>query len=283
MRAGARQAAPEHRQPADVRSTPNPTRGPLSTITFDRLLARTAGYDVRLARDAAGTVLAAKCTRTDSGPGRAEALRREHRYLCRARSPHVVAAAGLLETEHGPVLLTEYLGGGDLVSLRGFAARHWLGAARDVAAALRGLHAQGLAHRDVKARNVRFAADGRACLIDFGSAAPLGAPATAAGTTAAHAAPGAAARSVRAADDVHAFAVLVYELMAGRLPFGAEPGPAAAGSPAPLAPADGLEALAGLVTRVLSAEGDTIASESVQIGTFEHMIDSILQHGTVTR
>ncbi len=76
-----------------------------------------------------------------------------------------------------------------------------------------------LAHRDVKARNVLFDALGRARLIDFASALPLGVAAQSGGTTAAHARPGREA-IVAAADDAYAYAVLLYELFAGRLPYG---------------------------------------------------------------
>lgn len=264
MRAGARQPAPEHRHPSDARSTLS------STITFGRLLARTAGYEIRLARGAAGTVLAAKCVRPGAARSWAGALRREHAVLRRLDAANVVAASGLLEKRAGPILLLEHLGGGDLVSLRGFAPRHWLRSAREVAAGLAHVHARGFAHRDVKARNVRFAADGRACLIDFGSAAPLGAPARTAGTTAAHRRPG-AARTVEAADDVHAFAVLLYELMTGRLPRGIGPagGPAA---PDPIAAEGPVRELAALVMRTLTRPR---ACDNVAIDTFEGMIEAV--------
>src|SRR5262249_20221640 len=116
-------------------------------------------------------------------------------------------------------LALEYLPGGDLVALAGAHPRHWLWAARDVHAALEHVHACGYAHRDVKARNVLFDADGRARLIDFASALPLGARATNGGTTAAHRS-AARTATVSSADDTYAFAVLLYELVAGRLPYG---------------------------------------------------------------
>ncbi len=275
MRSGVRQAALEHGHPADVGSAPSSTRG--QRITFGRLLARTAGYEIRLARDAAGTVLAAKCVRAAARPAWAEALEREHAWLSRLRAPNIVATAGLIETRAGPALLLEHLGGGDLVSLAGFDARHWLGPVREVAAGLGYLHTHGIVHRDVKARNVRFAADGRACLIDFGSAADVGAQAGVAGTTAAHARRGVEPRRVTPADDVHAFAVLVYELMTGRLPYGPEPG-AAAEAPAPIAAAAGLDELAALVMRTLEGGRDR---EAGGMAAFERIIGATLDEQAV--
>lgn len=242
-------------------------------LIFGRLLARTAGHEIRLARDAAGTAFAAKSVRAGAGRTRVEALQREHAALARLCSPHVVASADLVHTAAGPCLLLEYLGGGDLLSLRGFEARHWLGAARDVAAGLGHMHACGLVHRDVKARNVRFAADGRACLIDLGSVAEIGTPAALGGTTAAHRRPGTAGRCVTPADDGHAFAVLLYELMTGRLPLGSEPGPDPA-RPAPIRAEPGLERLAGAVERALDPERRDVPED---IGIFRRMIESVMR------
>lgn len=269
MQAGVGQAAPDRGQPAHVRSTPSITRG--QRLHVERLLARTAGYEIRLTRDEAGTAYAAKSVRRGAHGAWAAALERERAALERVRAPNVVAAAGFVVTRLGPTLLLEHLGGGDLVSLRGFDARHWLRAARDAAAGLEALHARGLAHRDVKARHVRLAADGRARLIDLGSAAELGSAATRAGTTAAHRRPGAAPH-VTAADDAYAFAVLLYELMAGRLPFGAAPGSDAA-APAPLAPAPGLEPLAARVMRTLGSG----ASEPASVPELAAAIDAALR------
>jgi serine/threonine protein kinase len=139
-----------------------------------------------------------------------------------------------------------------------------------VLAALAYLHARGLAHRDIKARNVLFAADGTPRLIDFASARPFDAPAApGAGTTAAHV-PADFSGSGREADQF-AFAVLLFELLAGRLPFGVqgarrrgeEPPP----WPAPDAPSERLMAVAvaalgadGRVRGGLSAFADVIES-----------------------
>jgi serine/threonine protein kinase len=170
------------------------------------------------ATDAAGRSIALKFPRAGATqPGR---LAREHSMLAALAHPNVVATLGIVELPGTSALALEYLPGGDLVALLGAHPRHWIGAAREVCAALAFLHERGFVHRDVKARNVLFAADGRARLIDFAAVLPAGAPAGLGGTTAAHRVPTRMFEAAVPSDDVYAFAVLLYELLAGRLPYG---------------------------------------------------------------
>jgi len=218
------------------------------------------------ALDPRGRDVALKLPRAAPRPGAALAsLAREHELLASVKHPHIVATRGLVERGGVSGLVLEYLPGGDLVALAGAQPRHWLPAARALHAALAHLHARGYAHRDVKARNVLFDARGRARLIDFASALPLGAHAPSGGTTSAHR-PAALAATVTAAEDAYAFAVLLYELLAGRLPYGpAGRAVARAHSSAPVAPewplpgrpgADPVAgALAARVLEVLEADG----------------------------
>ena len=176
--------------------------------------------EVWRALDRRGHSVALKIPRSAVPAGEALVrLEREHEALAAAQHGSVVATHGVIEQRGACALALEYLPGGDLVALAGAHPRHWLRAARAVYGALAHLHARGYAHRDVKARNVLFDGRGRAKLIDFASALPLGVAARSGGTTAAH------QRSERdpivaAADDAYAYAVLLYELFAGRLPYG---------------------------------------------------------------
>ena len=144
-------------------------------------------------------------------------LRREYALLHRVSSPHLVTPFELVEADEGPELVLELLPNGDLVSLLGAPPRHWLPALRDVMAALNDLHRHGIAHGDVKARNVLFAVDQSARLIDLTSARAVDAPAARA--TAAYGVP-AGLETTAGAADCYALGVLTYELTTGRLPYG---------------------------------------------------------------
>jgi serine/threonine-protein kinase len=149
-------------------------------------------------------------------------LQREHDVLRTVGSPYLVAPLELIDCDGEAVLVLEYLPHGDLVPLLGAPPRQWLAAFGAVVAALAALEGHGLAHGDLKARNVLFASDGKARLADLTSARLLDAPAAAA--TAAYGLPALRGASARDAD-CFALAALLFELATARLPYG--PGGAA--------------------------------------------------------
>jgi serine/threonine protein kinase len=175
------------------------------------------------ARTADGRRVCVKALRSQwlSSPGARAWLRREHAWLAALRHPHVLQPFELIDTTHVMGLVTEYVGGGDMVSLAGADPQVWLPLARDLVSTLEYLHANGLVHRDVKSRNVMLDGAQRIRLIDFGSAAVIGTPASEHGTTAEHRLVSAAARLNTPATDLHAVAVLLHELCYGALPTAA--------------------------------------------------------------
>jgi serine/threonine protein kinase len=279
MRAGARLAAPERGPTRDAVRRAGGTVG--NELRLGARLGGGAAAQVWRARARSGEPVAVKLLRPEwrGRPGARELIRREHALLSRLRHPHVVAVRDLIDDDESTGLVYEFLGGGDLVSLAGAPPRHWLGAARDILSALAYVHAHGVVHRDLKARHVMFDAAGRARLIDFGSAAPLGRPATPAGTTAAHRRQ-AAASVTSADDDAYAFAVLAYELATGRLPFGPAPTAAdLAAGPAPWTCAEGGAALAELGQRVSDALSPAPRRRIGSIRDFMNVIDSVIARG----
>jgi serine/threonine protein kinase len=224
------------------------------------LVANGGSSQVWRATEAGGRVVALKMLKPElrERAGARASIAREHDLLRELAHPHVVATLGLVELDGTPALALEYLGGGDLASLAGAAPRHWLRAAADVGSALCFMHARGYVHRDIKARNVLFDSADRAKLIDFGSVLPTGTPAAHGGATAAHRPPRRRPGPVVPADDCYAFAALLYELLAARLPYGPSPTGTPAPPPSPLPPGAGpaLERLADLVLAALASAGN---------------------------
>ncbi len=278
MRAGVRPAAADQAPQRDGQRLPSQLSAGQRIgrrFRLDALLQRGAASEVWSATGPHGARVAIKLAKR-SVSGAAAALAREYRLLSGLSHPGIVGVLAFVDEPATPALVMELLAGGDLVSLAGAPPRHWLGAVAGVADALAYLHARGLVHRDVKARNVRFDTRARARLVDFGSAAPSGAEFVPGGTTPAHCRPGPDPELISAADDVYAFAVLIYELLSGRLPFGPDPkqaGARALGQPlAGAAAGSPLGRLQSLVLQTLVSAPDARLS----IGAFANVIESSL-------
>jgi serine/threonine protein kinase len=193
----------------------------------ETLLAETACCEIWLVErgDREAEVLKALRPSLRGRGGAEELLLREHRLLSQLALPGMVRSLGLAERAGAPALRLEYLPGGDLVPLAGMPKRHWIDAVSELCATLAGIHRAGVVHADIKARNVLFDASGHARLIDFGAAVASGAVLTGPGTAATRPPQGwLTDRRASPALDVWQLAVLLYELLSGRLPFGTEPG-----------------------------------------------------------
>ncbi len=156
--------------------------------------------------------------------GAARLIERESAFLRQAAHANVVEAIDVVTMPSGPGLVMEFLPGGDLVPLAGSHPKHWAGYVRNVVSALAHVHRCGLVHSDVKPRNVLLDDGGGAKLIDFGAAADLGSVRrTGSGTPAYQSEAQRVGAPADIADDIHALAVMTYELLCGRLPYGPEP------------------------------------------------------------
>jgi serine/threonine-protein kinase len=99
--------------------------------------------------------------------------------------------------------------------------------ATDVASGLAYAHGNGVVHRDLKPANILFDGEGRAKIADFGIAHVHGTDTltedgTVLGTAAYMSPEQVRGEGATAASDVYAFGILLYRMLAGRLPFESE-------------------------------------------------------------
>lgn len=199
---------------------------------FVRMLGAGSSGSVALARQTAldrlvaiKTVHAARYSEVEL-----RRLEREGRALARLQDERIVAVYALETIGDDLALVLEYAPSGDLRraldagSLQGPALR---AALDDVAGALAKAASVGVVHRDVKPANVLLGADGHAKLADFGIArlsAAAGAFRTGGSVvigTPLYIAPEQIDQPdvESPAADAYSFAVLAYEVLAGRPPF----------------------------------------------------------------
>ncbi len=192
------------------------------------------GWDVVLERPVAIKVIAHRFRHNQSYT---ERFLREARAVARWRHEHIVHIYYAGEEDGLYYLAMEYVDGSDLAQvLAAYRAERRLPPhgevvriGRDIASALDFAHDRGIIHRDVKPSNVLITAEGRVLLSDFGlvldrqegsSGEVLGSPG--------YVAPEQALRSASAVpqSDLYSLAVILYEMLVGRLPFD-DPSPTA--------------------------------------------------------
>ncbi len=186
-------------------------------------------YDRRLERPVAVKLIREELLEE---PGTRERLLREARSAARLHHPNTVAVFDVGEADGRPFVVMELIEGRSLDDrLRTEGKLEPTNAAAVVAAVLDGLaaaHARGLVHRDVKPSNVLLPDDGGVKLADFGIAADLGSSTSLTGSGQVVGSPRYLApervdgEAATAASDVYAAGIVLYELLAGRVPFAAD-------------------------------------------------------------
>ncbi|MFF2040893.1 protein kinase [Kitasatospora sp. NPDC058170] len=167
--------------------------------------------------------------------GFAERFHAEARVMAQLRHPGIV---GVYDYGHSPAdgrrsvgyLVMELIDGEPLSAVlerRGaLPVAETLRTALQVLEALEAAHASGVVHRDIKPANLMVRAD-RTVIADFGIARPgcdarLTVPGMVLGTAAYQAPEQASTGTVTASADLYALGVVLYECLAGRLPFDGE-------------------------------------------------------------
>src|ERR671936_42637 len=157
----------------------------------------------------------------------AERFRREAALQARLEHPNIVTVYETGESEEGLFLAMQFVEGTDLkrlIEAGDLSPEHALRILEQVAAALDAAHEGGLVHRDIKPQNVLVDGQGRAYLADFGLTKSSGSR----GITRTGAYLGSLdyvspeqvrGDEVTSATDRYAFASVLYEALAGEVPF----------------------------------------------------------------
>jgi tRNA A-37 threonylcarbamoyl transferase component Bud32 len=160
-----------------------------------------------------------------------ERFKREARSVAQLQHPNIVTVIDRGEEEGRQYIVFEYIEGENLKELvvrKGrLDVRDALEIALEVARGLAFAHEQGLIHRDVKPQNILLNGDGRAKVTDFGIARSLDVDGmtqtgTVLGTSNYIAPEQATGQRVDAHSDVYALGAVLYELLAGEVPFPGE-------------------------------------------------------------
>jgi serine/threonine-protein kinase len=164
-------------------------------------------------------------------PDQIERFRREARSVAQLSHPNVVAVIDAGEDSGHPYIVFEYVEGETLKQridrLHQLPVDEAVAYAIEIGRGLQLAHARRLVHRDVKPQNVLIDAEGRAKVTDFGIARSLesdGLTKTGRvlGTTDYVSPEQAMGQDVDARSDIYSLAVLLYEMLTGRVPFEAE-------------------------------------------------------------
>ena len=190
--------------------------------------------DTNLARQVAIKVLPEAVA---ADPDRLALFDREARTLAALNHPNVAAIYGLERSGGTLALVMELVEGltlADRIAQGAIPVSEALLIAQQIAEALEAAHEQGIIHRDLKPANIKLRPDGTVKVLDFGLAKHTGAlgPADEARSvndsvtgvgrvagTLAYMAPEQIHGKVSAGTDLFAFGLVLYEMVAGRLPF----------------------------------------------------------------
>ncbi len=145
-----------------------------------RLLGQGAAARTWLARDRATddlVVLKEPMAAWLSDPRLRRLALREAHVAADIAHPNVVNVKEVMDSDHGPIMVMEYVDGGSLADWlhsRGvLPAEEAVNVMTDVLSGLHALHRRGLVHQDIKPANILIGSDGQARIADLGLARPV--------------------------------------------------------------------------------------------------------------
>jgi serine/threonine-protein kinase len=158
-----------------------------------------------------------------------ERFRREARAVAQLSHPHIVTVIDRGDADGQQFIVFEYVDGENLKQLIArigpLPARRAVEIALEIADGLAFAHEHGLVHRDVKPQNVLLTPEGDAKVTDFGIARSLDMEhgvtqtGTVLGTSNYLSPEQAGGRGVTPATDIYSLGVVLFELLAGEVPF----------------------------------------------------------------
>src|SRR5438034_10582161 len=174
-------------------------------------------------------------------PDRVRRFEREARAASALNHPNIVTIHEIGESNSTHFIATEFVDGKtlrQLINEKPFTLREALNVAIQVAGALTGAHAAGIVHRDIKPENIMVRTDGYVKVLDFGlakltelqttesdletSTLLQSNPGLVMGTVQYMSPEQARGKKVDVRTDLWALGVVLYELLAGRVPFSGE-------------------------------------------------------------
>ena len=167
----------------------------------------------------------------DSGSDELERFRREARAVAQLSHPHIVGVIDAGEDQGRAYIVFEYVEGETLKEHIRRAGRlpvaEAVAYAIEIARALGAAHARQIVHRDVKPQNVLIDEEGSAKVTDFGIARTLDEEGLTVdgrvlGTTDYVSPEQALGRPVTGQSDLYSLGVVLYEMLAGEVPFKGE-------------------------------------------------------------
>lgn len=189
---------------------------------------------------------------------REERLFHEAEAAARLSHPNIITLFDVGRSEHGPYLVLELLRGQTLAQRLEQGPLPFQEALRigvEVAKGLAHAHAQGVVHRDLTPGNVYLTEDGQVKVLDLGMAHAFGRRRVDGGTPAYMAPEQCRGAPEDERTDVFALGVLLYQMLAGELPFPADDGKSLlASKPAPALGVAGAPGLGELIGRMLEKD-----------------------------
>jgi serine/threonine-protein kinase len=160
-----------------------------------------------------------------------ERFRREARAVAQFSHPHIVGVIDAGEDDGRPYIVFEYVEGEtlkDRIRRSGMLpVDESLAYAIEITRALGAAHTRGIVHRDIKPQNVLIDEEGMAKVTDFGIARSLDEPGLTAdgrvlGTTDYVSPEQALGHAVNGQSDIYSLGIVLYEMLAGDVPFHGE-------------------------------------------------------------